>query len=143
MNINYKINFPLETEQFVALLRDSTLGERRPLADRACMEGMLANSNLVVTAWNAGRLVGVARCMTDFHYACYLSDLAVAKSCQGRGIGKQLLALTHNQLGPRCALILLAAPAANVYYERLGFSSHSRCWVLDRGAALADPKANA
>ncbi len=70
--------------------------------------------------------------MTDFHYACYLSDLAVDQEHQGRGIGKRLQAITQEQLGPRCKLILVAAPAANSYYERLGFAHNPRCWVLDR-----------
>jgi len=43
---------------------------------------MIKNSNLVVSAWDGDNLVGIARSMTDFHYACYLSDLAVDKKYQ-------------------------------------------------------------
>jgi ribosomal protein S18 acetylase RimI-like enzyme len=132
MSIKYKINHPISTDQFVSLLADSTLGERRPIQDRECMEGMISNSNLIVSAWDSGTLVGISRCMTDFHYACYLSDLAVSKKYQKMGIGKQLQILTQEQLGPRCKLILIAAPAANQYYEHIGFSNNSRCWVLER-----------
>jgi len=74
--------------------------------------------------------------MTDFHYACYLSDLAVAQSHQKSGIGKQLQVITRNQLGPICKLILIAAPAANTYYEHIGFSNNPRCWVLERDACI-------
>lgn len=95
MNIEYKINIPLTADQFIDLLVRSTLGERRAIDDRVCMEGMVANSNLMVTAWEQGTLVGIARSMTDFHYACYLSDLAVAKSHQKMGIGKQLQSITQ------------------------------------------------
>jgi predicted N-acetyltransferase YhbS len=132
MNIQYKINAPVSTDQFIELLLESTLGERRPIEDRSCMEGMVKNSNLMVTAWDDGALVGIARSMTDFHYACYLSDLAVHKKYQKKDIGKKLQALTQEQLGPRCKLILLAAPAANSYYEHIGFTNNQRCWVLDR-----------
>jgi ribosomal protein S18 acetylase RimI-like enzyme len=85
------------------------------------MEGMVNNSNLMVTAWSDGALVGIARSMTDFHYACYISDLAVHREYQKTGIGKNLLAVTQGELGPKCKLILVAAPAANSYYEHLGF----------------------
>ena len=132
MSIEYKINASVSVDQFIELLRTSTLGERRPIDDRECMEGMLKNSNLVVTAWNGKKLVGIARSMTDFYYACYLSDLAVDKNYQGSGIGKKLQALTQEQLGPKCKLILIAAPAANSYYEHIGFANNPRCWVLDR-----------
>lgn len=132
MSIHYKINEPITTEQFVGLLRASTLGERRPIDDPACMEGMIRNSNLLVTAWDDDVLVGVARSLTDFHYACYLSDIAVHSAYQRQGIGRQLQILTQEQLGPRCKLILLAAPAAHSYYPKLGYTHNPRCWVLDR-----------
>jgi ribosomal protein S18 acetylase RimI-like enzyme len=136
MSIEYKINHPISTDQFVSLLADSTLGERRPIQDRECMEGMISNSNLIVSAWDSERLVGISRCMTDFHYACYLSDLAVSAQYQKMGIGKQLQILTQEQLGPRCKLILIAAPAANPYYEHIGFTNNSRCWVLERNDSI-------
>ena len=137
MNIEYRINAPISTDQFIELLRDSALGERRPIEDRNCMEGMVKNSNLMVTAWNDEALVGIARSMTDFHYACYLSDLAVHKQHQKKGIGKKLQSLTQEQLGPGCKLILVAAPAANSYYEHIGFTNNHRCWVLDREQSIS------
>ena len=132
MSIDYKINALVSAAEFIDLLQRSTLGERRPIDDRACMEGMLANSSLTVTAWDGAQLVGIARSVTDFHYACYLSDLAVCRSYQKTGVGRRLQALTQEQLGPRCTLILLAAPAANDYYGHIGYSNNPRCWVLDR-----------
>lgn len=138
MNIEYKINTPINTEQFIALLNSSTLAERRPVEDRTCMEGMLLNSNLIVSAWHGTELIGIARCMTDFHYACYLSDLAVNQQYQKSGIGKELQRLTQQQLGPRCKLILIAAPAANTYYGHIGFSHNPRCWILERDTNIHD-----
>ena len=132
MSIEYKINALVTTDQFIELLRESTLGERRPIDDRECMGGMVTNSNLMITAWHGEKLVGIARSMTDFHYACYLSDLAVHKKYQKKGIGKKLQSITQEQLGPKCQLILVAAPAANSYYEHIGFTNNQRCWVLDR-----------
>ena len=136
MSIEYKINTPISVEQFIDLLSDSTLGERRPIVDRECMEGMVKNSNLVVTAWDEGKLVGIARSMTDFHYACYLSDLAVSKKYQKSGISRKLQVITQEHLGPRCKLILIAAPAANSYYEHIGFTNNQRCWILEREQSI-------
>ena len=138
MTIEYKINEPITADQFIALLINSTLGVRRPVDDRECMDGMINNSNLTASAWHDGKLVGIARSMTDFHYACYLSDLAVSKDYQKMGIGKQLQIQTQNMLGPRCKLILIAAPAANDYYQHIGYSHNDRCWVLDRNNKIKD-----
>jgi ribosomal protein S18 acetylase RimI-like enzyme len=136
MNIKYKINEPITTDQFISLLESSTLGQRRPIDDKACMQGMISNSNLIVSAWDNGILIGIARSLTDFHYACYLSDLAVSKKYQKAGIGKQLQILTQRQLGPRCNLILVAAPAANSYYDHLGYKNNKRCWILERDSSI-------
>lgn len=133
MEITYQINTPITADQFIELLKQSTLAARRPVDDRQCMEGMVNNSNLLVTAWDGTKLVGIARSMTDFHYACYLSDLAVHQEYQRRGIGKQLQVITQQQLGKQCKLILIAAPAANEYYGHIGFTNNPRCWVLGRG----------
>ncbi|TGO03360.1 GCN5 family acetyltransferase [Candidatus Thiomargarita nelsonii] len=131
MSIKYKVNTPVSAEQFIELLQESTLGERRPIDDRDCMEGVVKNSNLMVSAWDGEKLIGIARSMTDFHYACYLSDLAVHKKYQKIGVGKKLQIITQEQLGPKCRLILVAAPAANSYYEHIGFTNNKRCWVLE------------
>lgn len=138
MDITFKVNEPITRHQFVALLHASTLAERRPVEDLVCMEGMLKNSNLTISAWHNNELVGIARSVTDFHYCCYLSDLAVSLKFQHLGIGKKLQILTQEQLGPKCKLILLAAPAASKYYEHIGFKHNERCWELERDSTIGD-----
>lgn len=137
MEVQYKINAPITTEQFISLLQDSTLGERRPVDDYECIKGMLSNSNLVVSAWQGNELIGIARSLTDYHYACYLSDLAVSINHQKKGIGKKLQTITQENLGPKCKLILIAAPNANIYYEHIGFTNNERCWVLERDKSIS------
>lgn len=136
MQIEYKVNRTITTDQFLELLKKSTLEERRPVEDRDCIDGMLANSNLIVTAWSNDELVGIARSMTDFNYACYLSDLAVSQTFQRKGIGKKLQVITQEQLKRHCKLILLSAPAANEYYKKIGFTNNQRCWVLNRNSVI-------
>lgn len=128
--IEYRIGEALTADVFIDLLARSGLAARRPVDDRECIEGMVAKSNLVVTAHYRNQVVGIARSMTDFHYACYLSDLAVDQTHQRRGIGRELIARTRARLGPRCKLILIAAPDADSYYGPLGFERNPRCWVL-------------
>jgi len=132
MNIDIKVNRKISSTQFISLLKRSTLAERRPVSDVQCINGMLENSNLIITAWHEDNLVGISRCVTDFNYCCYLSDLAVDKKYQNSGIGRKLQIKTQEQLGPLCKLILISAPSANEYYEKLGFNNIDRCWVLNR-----------
>jgi GNAT superfamily N-acetyltransferase len=137
--IDYRYGNDLDLDQVIELYRDSTLGERRPIDDRSIVQAMLDHANLVVTAWDAERLVGLSRTLTDFAYVGYLSDLAVAVSHQRLGIGAELMARTRSKMGPRSMLVLLAAPKAVDYYPKLGFKRHDSAWVLRAGDAFGVP----
>ena len=130
MNIRYKTCRSISDAEFVDVLQRSSLADRRPVEDLKCIRAMLEHANLLCTAWEGSTLVGVARSVTDFEYCCYLSDLAVDKKYQKKGIGRELLRLTKSQLGPRAKLILLAAPKAEAYYPKVGFDQHTSAWVI-------------
>ncbi len=92
---------------------------------------MVQNANLIVTARHDNRLVGVARSVTDFAFATYLSDLAVHRDYQKQGIGKELIRQTK-LAAPQAKVILLAAPAAIGYYPHIGMTQYEFCyWLTD------------
>jgi predicted N-acetyltransferase YhbS len=136
MNILYQSIRQISEAEFVDLLKRSALAERRPIDDPKSIRAMLRHSNLLCTAWDASKLVGVARSITDFEYCCYLSDLAVDKAYQRNGIGKELIRLMQSRLGEKAKIILLAAPNAENYYPKIGFQPHKSAWFLDGGARL-------
>lgn len=127
---------PVSVEQYVGLLRASGLAARRPVEDEAAVADMLRHAQLMATAWEGHRLVGAARTLTDFSYVAYLADLAVDAGCQRQGVGRRLIEETRAALGPRVLLVLLAAPAAQGYYPRIGFSRHPSAWTLRAEDAL-------
>lgn len=122
MNIEYKLNPKLTVNEFIDILNRSTLGERRPIDNLKCIDGMLKNADIIVVATNNKKIIGVARSVTDFYYCCYLSDLAVDKKYQNKGIGKNLINMTQKQLNDKCKIILLSAPKATEYYPKIGFT---------------------
>ncbi|MFD3166501.1 GNAT family N-acetyltransferase [Herpetosiphon sp. NSE202] len=132
MSIRYSSDTVINGAQFVAVLNASTLGERRPVDDLARMQAMIDNADLIVTAWDGEKLIGVARTITDWSYAAYLADLAVDQRYQKQGLGRQLIALTREKLGEQCSLVLLAAPAAADYYAKVGFESITNGWQIKR-----------
>lgn len=127
--IIYKIQESIQAEQYIELLGKTSLGARRPIDDFERIQGVLAHSNLLITAWVNHQLIGLARSVTDFYYCCYLSDLAIAEDFQKLGIGKKLVDLMLSALQPNCHLILLAAPQATGYYSKIGFQQHPSAWV--------------
>lgn len=133
--ITYRQGNDLDLDQVIELYRASTLGERRPVDERERMRLMLANANLVITAWNGSRLVGIARSLSDFTYATYLSDLAVHLDYQRSGIGRELVRRTQ-EAGGSARIVLLSAPKAMTYYPRIGMTQHPSAWTLSAGEPL-------
>ena len=130
MSIDYFHNRTITSAQFIDVLQRSTLGKRRPIHDVDRISAMLAHANLICTAWDDDALVGVSRSVTDFSYCCYLSDLAVDVAYQQKGIGTELIRVTQARLHPECRIILLAAPQAENYYPKIGFSHFHSAWIL-------------
>lgn len=129
--ISYRVGNDLDLDGVIDLYRSTSLRARRPVDDRAAMSDMLRHANLIVTAWDNQLLVGIARSLTDFCFVAYLSDLAVRETHQRLGIGRELIHQTRTQLGPRCKLVLISAPAAVDYYPERGFTQHPSAWTLD------------
>ncbi len=126
----YQIEPDLSVEEFIDVLRRSTLAERRPISSVEKINGMLTHADLIVTARHDQLLVGISRALTDYNYCTYLSDLAVDVAYQGRGIGRALIHRSHEAAGPHTKLILIAAPKARTYYPHIGMEPHDSCWVL-------------
>lgn len=128
--IEYKVGNDLSVEQVIELYNKSTLGERRPTESLEIFKDMILNADLIVTAWDGDRLVGISRTLTDYAYVAYLADLAVHMDYQRKGIGKELVRKTREHLKESCFITLLAAPLADDYYGRIGFERNPRAWVL-------------
>jgi N-acetylglutamate synthase-like GNAT family acetyltransferase len=132
MNITYTIEPDLDASEFIDVLNRSGLGVRRPVNDFERMQKMIDCATVVLCARDDGRLVGVARSLTDFSYCCYLSDLAIDKAYQGKKIGRELIVRTQEVIGEEAMLLLLEAPMAKGYYEHVGFEKVENGWILNR-----------
>lgn len=130
--VSYSSSKKITAEEFIDLLQRSTLAQRRPVNDPARIKQMLDYGNILVTAWAGDKLVGVSRALSDFSYCCYLSDLAVDEKYQHQGIGKELVSLTHEVASKQTTLILLAAPAAEKYYPKIGMEKFEHCFIIKR-----------
>lgn len=128
--INYQQEENLSVDEFKSVLLNSTLGERRPIEEPERLSEMLKHANLILTARDNGKLIGIARSLTDFVFCTYLSDLAVDENYQKMGIGKELVRQTKLAT-PLAKLILLSAPKAVNYYPKIGMTKWDQCFVLN------------
>jgi predicted N-acetyltransferase YhbS len=130
--IRYETETTITAAAFIDVLERSTLSERRPVNEPQRIQKMLDNAPVLITAWDGDVLVGVSRAITDYAFCTYLSDLAVDVAYQKQGIGKELIAKTHEIAGYSTALILLAAPAAAKYYPKVGMEQFKDCFIIKR-----------
>ena len=130
MNIHYSTEKRPTAEQIIELYDNS--GLPRPTQDKERIRTMYENSNLIVTAWDDELLVGVARSLTDWAWACYLSDLAVRDSYKKEGIGRRLISMTKETVGGQSMLLLLSVPSAMEYYPKVGFEKQNSSFIMRR-----------
>ena len=128
--IAYRTDAPLDAATLADLFARS--GIRRPTGDLPRLARMIAGANLIITAWDGDKLVGVARALTDFSYCCYLSDLAVDRARQHAGIGRELVRRVREAISDESMLLLLSAPEAMSYYPKLGFDAVENGFMVKR-----------
>jgi N-acetylglutamate synthase-like GNAT family acetyltransferase len=130
MQITYKADILPAAEQVIDLYEKA--GLPRPTKDKERIRQMFEHADLIVTAWDDDKLVGVARSITDWVWCCYLSDLAVDPGYQKSGIGKGLVELTRSTVGEQCMILLLSVPTAMEYYPKIGFAKEDRGFMINR-----------
>ncbi|NDC31123.1 MAG: GNAT family N-acetyltransferase [Bacteroidetes bacterium] len=130
MGINCQFNLSPPIEDIIDLYKSS--GINRPIDDIDRIAQMYAHSNLVVSAWDEDKLVGIARSLSDFCYCCYLSNQAVRQEYKKLGIGKKLISLTKEKIGDQTMLLLLSATAAMDYYPKLNFEKVENGFIIKR-----------
>ena len=134
--ITFQVESSITLEEYVFILDDSGLAKRRPIDNPNRLQRMIEGSNLIVTAREDGKLVGLLRGLSDHCYRCFIADLAVAKAYQAKGVGRKMLEFTRD-LEPDARLFLFAAEDAEPFYQKLGFKLHERCYQLKPGEELS------
>ena len=104
MKIEYRDGALISVEVAIDLYRRSTLGERRPVDRPDIFEGMLNNSNLIISAWYGPEIASwvISRSMTDFSPRCLSHvDLAVDADYQRQASAAAPIQKNETPLGPR------------------------------------------
>ena len=95
---------------------------------------MVRQTDLFITAWDDGRLIGCGRVLTDYVYRASIWDVIVDAAYQGQDVGSDIMhrILNHPALH-RVELFWLCTRDKQTFYETLGFSAKAQTgMVLDR-----------
>lgn len=89
----------------------------------------IAGSHLVLTARDAdGRLIGLARTVSDGATICYLQDVLVDPTAQRSGVGRALISAVLTQYGDVRQFVLLTDDdeAQRAFYRSVGLVRSDR-----------------
>ncbi len=128
--IEYRVGGPVHAHELAAVFQSAGLS--RPIDDLDRMQRMIDGADLLVSARHGSKLVGIARAISDGCFACYLPDLAVDAGYKGCGVGRRLLELVRESIGPEVMLVLLAVPDAVEFYERIGLERYTDAFIARR-----------
>ena len=129
LDIKYKSNIKPDASLIADLYRKSKLN--RPVDDLVRLQKMYNDSNIVLSAWDGDKLVGILRGWTDSSYDGYICDLAIDPDFQKNSIGKELLNQAIKKY-PKAQFILRASEIASEYYKHIGWDKVENGWYFAR-----------
>jgi ribosomal protein S18 acetylase RimI-like enzyme len=121
--VEYEIVSSAPVEEIVALYKAGDWWQESP-ESRDVIPGMIKGSLCFMVARSLeGRIVGMARVISDGYSDAYIQDVVVHKSLRGQGIGRELIRrLTQFCVARKIAWIgLIAEPGTQEFYEELGY----------------------
>ncbi len=121
--VRYDIVKEAPVDAIVALYEDGGWWEESPEA-RSIIPGMIRGSFCFMIARSPeGRIVGMARVISDGLSDAYIQDVVVLKECRGQGVGRELIRrLTAFCVDRKIGWIgLVAEPGTQEFYEGLGY----------------------
>jgi ribosomal protein S18 acetylase RimI-like enzyme len=121
--VEYEVVSAAPVEEIVALYKAAGWWQESP-ESRAVIAPMIRGSLCFMVARSLnGRIIGMARVISDGYSDAYIQDVVVLESHRGRGIGKELVRrLTQFCASRKIAWIgLVAEPGTQGLYEELGY----------------------
>lgn len=117
-----------ESSDLLPLFEQSSWASGRTLQDA---QEMVKHTNVFITAWDGGQLVGCGRVITDYVYRASIWDVIVDGQYQGQDIGTEIInrILSHPTL-QRVELFWLCTRDKQAFYETLGFSAKEQIGMV-------------
>ena len=117
MRIEFKFDLEgIDWSKAAEIFKLAPLGVRDPNKLRKSCE----KSYLVCFAYDADKLIGMGRAISDGEYQAAIYDLVILPEYQRKGIGKRLMEKIHSRL-PVETIILYAVPGKEIFYQELGY----------------------
>lgn len=118
MQVEISMNDQIHTEEILEIYKANDWSSaEKPIELMAA----LRNSHSLVTARSAGKLVGLGNAISDGYLVVYFPHMLVHPLFQGKGVGRQMMAVMLNKYAGFHQQMLTADGKAIEFYESLGF----------------------
>ena len=118
MQVEISMNDQIHTEEILEIYKANDWSSaEKPIELMAA----LRNSHSLVTARIAGKLVGLGNAISDGYLVVYFPHMLVHPLVQGKGVGRQMMAVMLNKYAGFHQQMLTADGKAIEFYESLGF----------------------
>lgn len=128
--IEIKVNVVITPKQIAAVYQETEFD--KSIENEMRLKKMLTETPLTISAWEKEQLIGFVRCLTDFEYFCYISDLVILPEYQGKKIGSRLLAEVQEYLGNRVLMTLRSEETAQGFYQKNGYEKTDAMFRIHR-----------
>jgi ribosomal protein S18 acetylase RimI-like enzyme len=127
--IKYSLEEKVDYECLLDLFKQVDWSDKTSDLER--LKLMVENSQIVVTAWDDEKMVGFARCVTDYVFNGQINNVVVDQEYRGRGIGKELITCILSSSN-KVTYILRGDPENIGFYKQIGFRDTDLSLVFNR-----------
>ncbi len=121
--IEFRINNPVTAEELIEVFK-SVDWRKNP---KNIVEAF--NNSFYITAYDAHKLIGFARAISDNCYYTNIFDVIVRPEYQGNGIGKKMVQMLREEF-KGTYFFLTYTEGNKQFYEKCGFEKNDRAmWI--------------
>lgn len=118
----------LPSEQLLALFEQADWAQGRSVEST---QHMLAQTDVVISAWDDSTLVGMGRVLTDYVFRASIWDVIVHQAYQDQDIGKGIIhRILHHPSLRHVELFWLCTRRYQGFYASLGFSDKEQTGMV-------------
>lgn len=127
--IIYRTDKQVDIDRLAFLFTEA--GWHSKAKDSNRLKKMVDNSDMIITAWDGGLMVGFARCTTDHVFNAQINTVVVDSGYRKRGIGTQMVT-SIVMSNPMVTYLLRTEEHNQDFYKSMGFEAADYAFVYKR-----------
>lgn len=130
--IKYSNKKAINSKKLLDLYKSAGWASKKDVKDEGkLLTKVYKNSQIVVSAWEGKKLVGIIRALTDKKMSGVIFGVLVKKNFRGKGIGTKLVKKCIKKY-PRITWHLASDKKTSKFYKKLKFKVDKDLWFIEK-----------